>query len=508
MDDVVDAAAPEVTALAWRISDTAAAIGSAAVERTDRCGVLSGRGFVSTQSWLTATLRWESRRSSSTVRSARRLAREFAPTRDAWLAQRITGAHARVVADGLALALEPVAAEDRDAIRREAESLLLEVAGIRSVDRTKAAVKRLRIAADPDGASAAAMAADAAQWLRLTHVGDGWALRGWLSDLTGAAVAAVLNGRRASDQHSGSSPVAGRRRLVGAHRAPQRCDPRRAARGRRSTAATPERSPGSARTSRSSSPSTSCARASASASSTPGSATPSRSTSTPSGALPVTPTSAGSSQRDAVTGRRSTPCSLGSSPHPARSSTTAAPVEPSLGGCAAGWRTATAAACSPAAIGPPGRPRRTTCGTGPTADPPRSTTSRSSAADITRLSTTKAGPSCPGRDSARISPATGRSIHPPHPSGRRRDPARAVGRGVAHGGHVRRRHCRSPSVAGCRAGRRRPRSPAVIVPSDRPRARSRGAWAMEPGASWSHDRIGVGAVEGKGRGVRSAGPCG
>ena len=61
----------------------------------------------------------------------------------------------------------------------------------------------MKAAADPDGLRADAVEADGKQWMRITHVGDGWVLRGWLDNVNGAALASVLEGRRNTRFHCG-----------------------------------------------------------------------------------------------------------------------------------------------------------------------------------------------------------------------------------------------------------------------------------------------------------------
>jgi hypothetical protein len=116
---------------------------------------------------------------------------------EAWLAGQVTGDAVRVLTLGVSGALKRVAASsgERDALRAEALEVLVPLAGEVEVDQLTRVVGRLRLAADPDGASQAAMDAYDDQSLTVTPVGAMTRLEAWLTHENAAAVMTVVDRR-------------------------------------------------------------------------------------------------------------------------------------------------------------------------------------------------------------------------------------------------------------------------------------------------------------------------
>ena len=187
------------------IEDRAAACGSVAVARLDRSGAVRVDGYQSTRAWMDAHLRNPRRENGQILRTSRLLNRWYPATQRAWLGHVISRAHANIIGNGIETAVKGLEADVRDQARIDAERLLLDVSTDHSPDVARNAVTRIRLAADPDGAKAAAVEADGKQWFSLTAVSDGWLCKGWLDTITGTALATALEGRRNSRHHTGTS---------------------------------------------------------------------------------------------------------------------------------------------------------------------------------------------------------------------------------------------------------------------------------------------------------------
>ena len=187
------------------IEDRAAACGSVAVARLDRSGIVRADGYLSTRAWMDTHLRNPRRENLHILRTARLLNRWYPATHRAWLGHVITRAHADVIGNGIEAAVKGLDPDLRDQARTDAEQVLLDISTDQSPDVARNAVTRIRLAADPDGAKAAAVEADGKQWFSLTAVSDGWLCKGWLDTITGTALATALEGRRASRHHTGTS---------------------------------------------------------------------------------------------------------------------------------------------------------------------------------------------------------------------------------------------------------------------------------------------------------------
>ena len=201
--DCTDPAVLEFASTMSQIREQVSAAESVFIARVDRSGVARSTGHLTTQAWLRSSLGWERRRATKSLRTARLLSHTYNDTREAWLRGSIGESHAHAIAHGLDKAVKTIHPSQRDEARRDGEQVLLKISQQYSPDHTEAAVRRITAAADPDGLRAAAVEADGKQWVRVTHVGDGWVLRGWLDNVNGAALSSVLEGRRTTRFHCG-----------------------------------------------------------------------------------------------------------------------------------------------------------------------------------------------------------------------------------------------------------------------------------------------------------------
>ena len=201
--DCTDPAVLEFAITMSQVREQVSAAESVFLARVDRSGIARSTGHLSTQAWLRSSLGWERRRAARSLRTARLLSHTYHDTRESWLAGAIGESHAHAIAHGLDKAMKTIDRSVRDEARVDAEKVLLDISKQYSPDHTEAAVRRIKAAADPDGLRADAVEADGKQWMRITHVGDGWVLRGWLDNVNGAALASVLEGRRNTRFHCG-----------------------------------------------------------------------------------------------------------------------------------------------------------------------------------------------------------------------------------------------------------------------------------------------------------------
>ena len=208
LDTCRDAQLPELMKTLDEITDRSSAAGSVVLARVDRSGVVRAAGFLSTRAWMDAHLRNPRRENAHLLRTSRLLNRSYPATQRAWLNYQISRAHADVIANGIESAVKGLDADLRDQARIDAEQVLLDISHDYSADHARVAATRIRLAADPDGAKAAAMEADGRQWFSLTPVSEGWLCKGWFDNVTGSALATVLEGRRNSRHHSGEAASA------------------------------------------------------------------------------------------------------------------------------------------------------------------------------------------------------------------------------------------------------------------------------------------------------------
>jgi hypothetical protein len=184
--------APElVTAvLAHRnLLDAVATDGVRAVHVT---GVLPD-GHVSTKRWLQTHAQVSSASAGALIARGQHLETDYVATRLAWLAGEVTSDAVRELTTGITRALTRVPADERDRVRGQAEAILLPLARTATIAQLHRAIDRLKLFVDPDGAAQAVVDAHEDQYLRLTPVGDGVDVTGYLTAETAAAVLACLD---------------------------------------------------------------------------------------------------------------------------------------------------------------------------------------------------------------------------------------------------------------------------------------------------------------------------
>ena len=201
--EVPDVAVGEFVADLSRVVEDASAVRSVALAVVDRAGVAHGQGYVSTAAWLRDQTRLDARACRDQIRTARLLSDTYQATRSAWLTGEITTAHTSTLVRGVHAAMKAVEPSLRADARRESEAALIAVAKDYSVDHTISAVKRIRVAVDPDGLRASALELDSREYFKLTPVGDGYVANGWFTHLTGTKLATILEGRRNTKYHTG-----------------------------------------------------------------------------------------------------------------------------------------------------------------------------------------------------------------------------------------------------------------------------------------------------------------
>jgi hypothetical protein len=105
------------------------------------------------------------------------------------------GHHRRVreLTTGITRALRRVPTVDRDRARGEAEAILLPLARTATIAQLRRGIARLTLFVDPDGAAQARLDAHDDQYLRLTPVGDGVDVTGYLTAETAAALLTCLD---------------------------------------------------------------------------------------------------------------------------------------------------------------------------------------------------------------------------------------------------------------------------------------------------------------------------
>jgi hypothetical protein len=178
------------TVLAQRdLLDAVAADGVRAVHVT---GVLPD-GHVSTKRWLETHSRVSAASAGALIARGHDLETDYSATRSAWLAGEVTSDAVRELTTGITRALRRVPAGDRDRVRGEAEAILLPLARTATITQLRRGIERLKLFVDPDGAAQARLDAHDDQFLRLTPVGDGVDVKGYLTAQTAAALLTCLD---------------------------------------------------------------------------------------------------------------------------------------------------------------------------------------------------------------------------------------------------------------------------------------------------------------------------
>jgi hypothetical protein len=150
-------------------------------------------GHVSTKRWLETHAQVSPASAGALIARGQHLETDYVATRLAWLAGEVTSDAVRELTVGITRALTRVPAGDRDRVRGEAEAILLPLARTATIAQLRRAIDRLKLFVDPDGAAQARLDAHDDQYLRLTPVGDGVDVKGYLTAETAAALLACLD---------------------------------------------------------------------------------------------------------------------------------------------------------------------------------------------------------------------------------------------------------------------------------------------------------------------------
>ena len=189
-------------------------------------------GWVQQQLFLNAGVWWQETtklgkdESRTQVRLARRLARHYARTADAWRGGRIHEDHVRIIAGGIDAILARYvralrrerAADGRDlstgeldaliaAKRHELESVLLALAVTWGPEALRVTLARARVLVDPDGASDEQMRRELEACLKIEQVGDLAVLTAQLSIELAEKLRLVLDHHRMVVYRRGSKPA-------------------------------------------------------------------------------------------------------------------------------------------------------------------------------------------------------------------------------------------------------------------------------------------------------------
>jgi hypothetical protein len=187
------AALTSLTARLWESVDQLSAVATHATGELHRSGDLRDEGFVSTTQWLVRRVRLAEHDARAVVARATAMRESCTATWSAWNSGEVSGAAAREVSIGLTSVFRGQPAATVDAEAPLAERILLDVARAGTVADVRRAVETLRAAVDPDGTSAAALAAYDDQSLTCTAVGSMVSLRGYLDAESHAVMATALD---------------------------------------------------------------------------------------------------------------------------------------------------------------------------------------------------------------------------------------------------------------------------------------------------------------------------
>jgi hypothetical protein len=184
--------APELVTALVAVGDRVQAVTVDGVRAVHVTGVLPD-GHVSTKRWLQTHAQVSSASAGALLARGRDLETDYAATRLAWLAGEVTSDAVRELTTGISKALTRVPAADRDRMRGEAEAILLPLARTATIVQLRRGIDRLKVFVDPDGAAQAVVDAHDDQFLRLTPVGSGVDVRGYLTAETAAALLTCLD---------------------------------------------------------------------------------------------------------------------------------------------------------------------------------------------------------------------------------------------------------------------------------------------------------------------------
>jgi hypothetical protein len=184
--------APELVTALVAVGDRVQAVTVDGVRAVHVSGVLPD-GHVSTKRWLEVGTQVSGASAAAMIARGQHLETDYVATRLAWLAGEVTSDAVRELTTGITRALTRVPAGERDRVRGEAEAILLPLARTATIAQLRRAIDRLKVFVDPDGAAQAVMDAHDDQFLRLTPVGDGIDVKGYLTAETAAALLTCLD---------------------------------------------------------------------------------------------------------------------------------------------------------------------------------------------------------------------------------------------------------------------------------------------------------------------------
>jgi hypothetical protein len=184
--------APELVGAVLAHRDLLDAVATDGVRALHVSGVLPD-GHVSTKRWLETHAQVSSASAGALLARGQHLETDYAATRLAWLAGEVSTDAVRELTTGITRALTRVPAGERDRVRGEAEAILLPLARTATIAQLRRGIDRLKLVVDPDGAAQARLDAHDDQFLRLTPVGDGVDVTGYLTAETAAALLTCLD---------------------------------------------------------------------------------------------------------------------------------------------------------------------------------------------------------------------------------------------------------------------------------------------------------------------------
>jgi hypothetical protein len=184
--------APELVSALVAVGDQVQAVTVDGVRAVHLSGVLPD-GHVSTKRWLETQAQVSSASAGALIARGRDLETDYPTTRLAWLAGEVTTDAVRELTTGITRAVRRVPAGERDRAWGEAEAILLPLATTATIAQLRRGIDRLTLFVDPDGAAQARLDEYADQYLRLTPVGDGVDVTGYLTAETAAALLTCLD---------------------------------------------------------------------------------------------------------------------------------------------------------------------------------------------------------------------------------------------------------------------------------------------------------------------------
>ena len=182
----------ELTAGLWAALSMVTSVTTHATSHLHVSGELSASGFISTKSWLSNAIGLGEHDAKAALGRATSMHTDYAATWAAWNSGDISIGAAREITMGLPSVFRGQPASVRDAESPVAESILLEVAKVATINDVAAMVQNLRAVVNTDGTNAAALAAYDDQSLSCTAVGSMSVLSGHLSAESHALLATAL----------------------------------------------------------------------------------------------------------------------------------------------------------------------------------------------------------------------------------------------------------------------------------------------------------------------------